>query len=82
VEKAIKQGLPIGQTLDLTEGGTLSSGGGTISFIDRAPHPNAAKVFVNWLLSREGQINFQARDGSDSLRIDIPKNDVLKQTDD
>ena len=79
VERAMKQGLPIGQTLDLTEGGTLSSGGGTISFIDGAPHPSAAKVFVNWLLSREGQIHFQARDGSDSLRIDIPKQDVLQQ---
>ena len=22
----------------------------------RAPHPNAAKIFINWLLSREGQI--------------------------
>jgi len=75
-EKAIKQGLPLGVTLELKEGGTLSAGGGTISFIDKSPHPNAAKVFVNWLLSREGQIEFQKRDGSDSFRIDIPKQNV------
>jgi iron(III) transport system substrate-binding protein len=75
-EKAIKQGLPLGETLELKEGGTLSAGGGTVSFIDKAPHPNAAKLFVNWLLSREGQIEFQKRDGSDSFRIDIPKHNV------
>jgi iron(III) transport system substrate-binding protein len=78
-EKAIKQGLPVGVTLELQEGGTLSAGGGTISFIDRAPHPNAAKLFVNWLLSREGQIEFQKRDGSDSFRIDIPKQNVSRE---
>jgi len=78
-EKAIKQGLPLGETLELKEGGTLSAGGGTISFIDKAPHPNAAKLFVNWLLSREGQIEFQKRDGSDSIRIDIPKHMVSRE---
>jgi iron(III) transport system substrate-binding protein len=76
---AIKQGLPIGQITELKEGGNLTSGGGTISFIDKAPHPNAAKLFVNWLLSREGQSEFQKRDGADSLRIDIPKQNVLPE---
>ena len=78
-EKAIKQGLPLAETLELKEGGTLIAGGGTISFIDKAPHPNAAKLFVNWLLSREGQIEFQKRDGSDSFRIDIPKQNVSRE---
>lgn len=79
-EKAIKQGLPLGQTVEpLKEGGTLTSGGGTLSFIDKAPHPNAAKVFVNWLLSREGQSEFQKRDGTDSLRTDIHKGNVLPE---
>jgi len=46
-----------------------------------APHPNAAKLFVNWLLSREGQIAVQ-RSGNtpdnseESLRNDIPKDMV------
>jgi hypothetical protein len=34
---------------------------------------------VNWLLSREGQIEFQKRDGSDSFRIDIPKQSVFPE---
>jgi len=50
-----------------------------ISFIDKTPHPNAVKLFVNWLLSREGQIEFQKRDGSDSFRIDIPKQNVSRE---
>jgi len=79
-EKAIKQGLPLGQTVEpLKEGGTLTSGGGTLSFIDKAPHPSAAKVCVNWLLSREGQSEFQKRDGTDSLRTDILKHNVLPE---
>lgn len=78
-KNAIKQGLPIGQIVELKEGGTMTSGGGTISLIDKAPHPNAAKLFVNWLLSREGQLEFQRRNGSDSLRVDIPKQNVLPE---
>jgi ABC-type Fe3+ transport system substrate-binding protein len=52
----MQQGLPVGQIPGLKEGGTLSSSGGTLSLLQNAPHPNAAKGFVNWLLSREGQM--------------------------
>ncbi len=60
------------------EGGFVGSGGGNIMLINRATHPNAAKVFINWLLSREGQMAYQklVETGRNSLRIDIPKDDV------
>lgn len=49
---------------------------GSLSIMNRAPHPNATKVFVNWLLSREGQTHFQALflriDPVFSLREDVP----------
>jgi len=53
-------------------------GGGVccMTFLNRAPHPNAAKVFANWLLSKEGQISWQKYTQTNSLRTDIPKNDV------
>jgi ABC-type Fe3+ transport system substrate-binding protein len=58
----------------------LSSSGGTVSLLNRAPHPNAARVFVNWFLSRRGQIAYQELSLSDeppnSLRIDIPKDAI------
>jgi iron(III) transport system substrate-binding protein len=33
----------------------ISVGFGGVGLVDRAPHINAAKVYVNWLLSKEGQ---------------------------
>src|SRR6266498_912288 len=85
MDSAMRQGLPVAQISTLKEGGTLTSSGGTLSFINQAPHPNAAKVFINWLLSRAGQAHVQKgrKDrpgtGSNSLRIDIPKNDVPEE---
>src|SRR4249920_3165975 len=63
------------------EGGGLVQQFGTVTLVNRAPHPNAARVFINWLLSRRGQIALQKRtltgeSPADSLRIDIPKDDV------
>jgi len=63
------------------EGVNVASGSNNVALINRAPHPNAAKLFVNRFLSREGQIFAQEVGSSrgesiDSLRIDIPKDDV------
>ena len=79
-----RQGLPVDEldNVDWKEGVQLTSGGGSMSFIKGAPNPNAAKVFVNWFLSRRGQIALQkyqdlyGEDAPNSRRIDIPK-DVL-----
>jgi iron(III) transport system substrate-binding protein len=86
VEKGKQQGLPVESFGLMKEGAALSAGQGFLTLINQAPHPNAAKVFVNWFLSREGQVNFQralaqAEEGSpDSLRTDIPKDDVLPKS--
>lgn len=83
IERAKAQGLPV-DVLELDQEVVgLSAQGGTVSYIDRAPHPNAATVFINWLLSREGQMTLQQsifKSGGfapDSLRTDIPKGEVL-----
>ena len=73
------QGLPVDWLgpKSLKEGTGTSTSNGNVGLINRAPHPNAAKVAINWLLTREGQILYQkAQYGSDSLRVDIPKNQV------
>ncbi len=55
----------------------MSTSNGNVAFFDKAPHPNAAKVAVNWLLSREGQRAYQKFGyDKDSLRIDIPKDNI------
>ena len=77
------QGLPvntIGPNV-FKEGGAMVQQFGSLTLVNKAPHPNAAKVFINWLLSRRGQIALQKRlangeNPADSLRIDIPKDDV------
>jgi iron(III) transport system substrate-binding protein len=81
VGKAKEQGLPIGylDTESWKEGRSFSAAGGTLGIPSRAPHPNAAKVFINWFLSREAQIvlqKFGRPDAHNSRRIDIPKDDV------
>jgi iron(III) transport system substrate-binding protein len=83
IELAKAQGLPVDE-LDphlFKEGAPLGIGPGTAVLINRAPHPNAAKVFLNWFLSRDGQLTYQREaarggTGADSMRTDISKDDV------
>ncbi len=83
IYKAKNQGLPVDQfdSHHFKEGVNLSSAFGSLALMNRAPHPNAAKVFINWLLSREGQALFQKvislpGDARNSRRIDVPKDHV------
>jgi iron(III) transport system substrate-binding protein len=86
VDGAITQGLPLNQFLpgSLKEGSSVTAYNGTLSLFNRAPHPNAAKVAINWLLSREGQTtwldsNHKTGGLNDSLREDISKEKVSEQ---
>ena len=78
-DKAKAQGLPI-DTInpnDLKEMPRLRGSASAMAFMNKAPHPNAAKVFANWFLSRRGQIVYQESHGDrDSLRVDIPKDKI------
>mgnify|MGYP001435636995 CR=1 FL=1 len=80
VEEAKNKGLPV-EVLDAhlmkKDGVGLEAGGTMIGLANKAPHPNAAKVLINWFLSREGQMAVQktgaGEPGYNSLREDIPK---------
>ncbi|MGH7772040.1 MAG: ABC transporter substrate-binding protein [Candidatus Binatia bacterium] len=72
-EDAKKKGLRVGVAYAPPEESHMSAGFGHLMLVNKAPHPNAAKVFANWLLSREGQIQWQKKSDNNSLRIDIPK---------
>ncbi|MGE5216333.1 MAG: extracellular solute-binding protein [Chloroflexota bacterium] len=80
--RAKHQGLPVDDfdTNRWKEGSSFSAGGGSVSVMNQAPHPNAAKVFLNWFLSRKGQMALQKLgdpdDPANSRRIDIPKDDI------
>ena len=82
--KVKAQGLPVDEfrTAQWKENRAISAGNmGSIILPTQAPHPNAARVFVNWLLSREGQTALQRAtntpyNSEESLRTDIPKDMV------
>ncbi|MDZ4245844.1 MAG: extracellular solute-binding protein, partial [Dehalococcoidia bacterium] len=66
----IRAGSPIA-SFTPAEGSYLTGGSGNIAIMNRAPHPNAAKIYINWLLSREGQTVFTQAFGRQSLRVDV-----------
>jgi ABC-type Fe3+ transport system substrate-binding protein len=74
-----KEGFPLKEIpwTQVKEGSAVSSGTHQLSLLKRAPNPNAAKVYINWLLSREGQTAQVKQALSPSLRMDVPE-DVVK----
>jgi iron(III) transport system substrate-binding protein len=55
-----------------TDGPAVLSGGyGLVSLINKAPHPNAAKLFINWLAGKQGQEAFCESILGVSLRNDV-----------
>lgn len=74
-----REGLPVARwSKNLQEGGRLSANSSYVwlGMLDRAPHPNAAKLFVNWWLTQEGQTAYNTlsatTDLPPSLREDVP----------
>lgn len=79
IDRAQMQGLPVTELdpYSITERPGLGSGSGSIVLMNRHPHPNAAKVFINWFLSQEGQIAFRQANADEmrvgSMREDLPQ---------
>jgi ABC-type Fe3+ transport system substrate-binding protein len=67
----IKAGLPVKPLPIPKEGIYASSGSGNLVILKNPPHPNAAKVFINWLLSKEGQTVFTKAMGQPTRRFDV-----------
>ncbi len=67
----VKAGLPVKPIPPLKEGTYGTGGSGNVAIIRDHPHPNAAKVFVNWLLSKEGQEVFTKAMGQATRRLDV-----------
>jgi iron(III) transport system substrate-binding protein len=68
-----EKGLSIGivPPRQMKEGSYVTTGAGGVTLVNRAPHPNAAKVYVNWLLSQEGQVALGTALGLPSARKDV-----------
>ena len=64
----------LGQNLRLmhfSEMDTQNSTSSTLWLVNRAPHPSAAKVFVNWLLTRDAQVHWAREAEVNSRRVGV-----------
>ena len=63
--------LPIKEIPKLKEGAPSSNGSGVIGIVKNSPHPYAAKVFVNWLLGKQGQELYVRVMHQSTRRLDV-----------
>jgi iron(III) transport system substrate-binding protein len=63
---------PVGPVFPTDGPGIVSGGWGIVALLNKAPNPNAAKLFVNWLASKEGLEVFGRATISPTLRKDVP----------
>lgn len=67
-----KEGFPVQPVYNIVGlPSTLSAGVGQVGLVDRAPHPNAAKLFINWIASKEGLEIYSRTRGEAPTRSDI-----------
>jgi iron(III) transport system substrate-binding protein len=74
----IARGLPLKHLHPetLKEGTYITAGNGTLVIVRNAPHPNALRVYVDYLLSPEGQLEWSKAARFASLRRDVSKDHV------
>ena len=70
-EPFIKAGLPVKPVSRIKEGAHANNGSGVIAVVKNPPHPNAAKIFVNWLLGKEGQDLYGRAMVQGTRRLDV-----------
>lgn len=66
----VVEGAPI--KFVMPKEGPIQSGGTTMVKIKNAPHPNATRFFMNWMLTAEGQRVVNEARASSPLRKDVP----------
>jgi iron(III) transport system substrate-binding protein len=72
VERLRDEGFPV-VSLNSLPGlpGRTSPGAGMAALVNKAPHPNAAKVFLNWIASKEGMETYSRARLIPTTRSDI-----------
>jgi len=67
----LKAGLPVKPVPKIKEGAHANNGSGVVTVVKNPPHPNAVKVFVNWLLGKEGQELYGKAMVQGTRRLDV-----------
>jgi iron(III) transport system substrate-binding protein len=72
MERLQKEGFPIHRVYSLQGmSDVVSPSVGHVALFNNAPHPNAAKLFVNWIASKEGLEVYSRARGGVPMRNDI-----------
>ncbi len=60
------------KNIPMVETDSVNAGNRTMWYLKNAPHPNAAKVYMNWSLSREAGLITSQQVEENSRRADVP----------
>lgn len=71
LERLRKDGMPINSMHALEDMPGSLSGGNQVALYSNAPHPNAARVFLNWMASKEGSEIYARALNMVPIRTDI-----------
>jgi iron(III) transport system substrate-binding protein len=71
-------GAPVKPLPTPEEGNYLTSGSGNLTVLKDQPHPNATRVFVNWMLGPEGQRIFSYEMGQATRRLDVATSELME----
>jgi iron(III) transport system substrate-binding protein len=77
-KELMDKGLPVAlsDAATIRESSYLTPGFGCVVLLEHAPHPNAAKVYLNWVLSQETQTLYSKASGYPSRRADVPRDHI------
>jgi ABC-type Fe3+ transport system substrate-binding protein len=67
-----QEGVPMNVSNFRSPMALANPGAHSVQAVNRPPHPNARKVFINWLLTRDGGIAIGQAVGMNMARLDVP----------
>ena len=68
----LERGLKLSVLPEFKNGTYVTASFGSAMLLNQAPHPNAAAVFLNWVLTKEGQLAWSKAMDHVSRRMDVP----------
>jgi iron(III) transport system substrate-binding protein len=80
IERLRNEKMPVTTVYGLEDLPGSVSGGNMLGLMDKAPHPNAARVFVNWMASKEGSEIYGRALNMVPARTDVDMSDFPPET--
>src|SRR6266508_1310029 len=73
LQQLLQRGLKFDVLAEFKDYGSYTTASsGAAMLINKAPHPNAATIFLNWVLSKEGQMAWSKAMNHAVQRLDVP----------